>query len=125
MKPLGRSGRTMTFGSSDSVTLGAIRILQVLVKMGFVTSNTFARWLSNESIFRIVERIYAIYPYPCLYFASQCTNKDFSRRIAQLYCFSGSAEVQKALPDILVKILRACRSEYLSEERKTLCISMQ
>ena len=118
VKPLGRSGRTMTFGSSDSVTLEAIRILQVLVKMGLVTRNTFARWLSNESIYRIVERIYAVYPYPCLYFASQCTNKDFSRRIAQLYCFSGSTEVQKALPDILVKILRACSSEYLSEERK-------
>ena len=44
--PLGRSGRTMTFGSSDSATLGAIRIMQVLVKLGFVTRNTFARWLS-------------------------------------------------------------------------------
>ena len=118
VKPLGRSGRTVTFESSDSVTLGAIRILQVLVKLGLVTRNMFARWLSNESIYRIVERIYAVYPYPCLYFASQCTNKDFSRRIAQLYCFSGSTEVQKALPDILVKILRACCSEYLSEERK-------
>ena len=118
VKPLGRSGRTMTFGSSDSVTLGAIRILQVLVKLGFVTRNTFARWFSNESVYRIVERIYSIYPYPCLYFASQYTNKDFSRRVAQLYCFSGSEEIQKALPDILVKILRACCSEYLSEERK-------
>ena len=116
--PLGRSGRTMTFGSSDSVTLGAIRILQVLVKLGFVTRNTFARWFSNESVYRIVERLYTFYPYPCLYFASQCTNKDFSRRVAQLYCFSGSEEIQKALPDILVKILRACCSEYLSEERK-------
>lgn len=118
VKPLGRSGRTMTFGSSDSVTLGAIRILQVLIKLGFTTRNMFARWLSDESIYRIVERIYTFYPYPCLYFASQCTNKDFSRRVAQLYCFSGSEEIQKALPDILVKILRACCSEHLSEERK-------
>lgn len=90
IKPLGRSGRTMTFGSSDSVTFGAIRILQVLVKLGFVTRNTFARWFSNESVYLIVERLYTFYPYPCLYFASQCTNKDFSRRVAQLYCFSGS-----------------------------------
>lgn len=116
--PLGRSGRTITFGSSDSVTLGAIRILQVLVKLGFVTRNTFARWFSNESLYRIVERLYTFYPYPCLYLASQCTNKDFSRRVAQLYCFSSSEEIQKALPDIFVKILRACSSEYLSEERK-------
>lgn len=125
IKPLGRSGRTMTFGSSDSVIFGAIRILQVLVKLGFVTRNTFARWFSNESVYRIVERLYTFYPYPCLYFASQCTNKDFSRRVAQLYCFSGSEGIQKALQDILVKILRACSSEYLSEERKTRCISMQ
>lgn len=118
IKPLGRSGRTMTFGSSDSVIFGAIRILQVLVKLGFVTRNTFARWFSNESVYRIVERLYTFYPYPCLYFASQCTNKDFSRRVAQLYCFSGSEGIQKALQDILVKILRACSSEYLSEERK-------
>lgn len=118
VKPLGRSGRTVTFGSSDSVTLGAIRILQVLVKLGFVTRNTFARWFSNESIYRIVERIYTFYPYPCLYFASQYTNKDFSRRVAQLYCFSSSEAIQKALPDIFVKILRACSSECLSEERK-------
>ena len=108
----------MTFGSSDSVTFGAIRILQVLVKLGFVTRNTFARWFSNESVYLIVERLYTFYPYPCLYFASQCTNKDFSRRVAQLYCFSGSEEIQKALQDILVKILRACSSEYLTEERK-------
>ena len=118
VKPLGRSGRTMTFGSSDSVTLGAIRLLQVLVKLGFVTRNMFARWFSNESIYRIVERLYTFYPYPCLYLASQCTNKDFSRRVAQLYCFSSSKAIQKALPDIFVKILRACSSEYLSEERK-------
>lgn len=118
VKPLGRSGRTVTFGSSDSVTLGAIRILQVLVKLGFVTRNTFARWFSNESIYRIVERIYTFYPYPCLYLASQYTNKDFSRRVAQLYCFSSSEAIQKALPDIFVKILRACSSECLSEERK-------
>ena len=118
IKPLGRSGRIMTFGSSDSVTFGAIRILQVLVKLGFVTRNTFARWFSNESVYLIVERLYTFYPYPCLYFASQCTNKDFSRRVAQLYCFSGSEEIQKALQDILVKILRACSSEYLTEERK-------
>ena len=100
VKPLGRSGRTMTFGSSDSVTLGAIRLLQVLVKLGFVTRNMFARWFSNESIYRIVERLYTFYPYPCLYLASQCTNKDFSRRVAQLYCFSSSKAMQKALPDI-------------------------
>ena len=118
VKPLGRSGRTMTFGSSDSVTLGAIRLLQVLVKLGFVTRNMFARWFSNESIYRIVERLYTFYPYPCLYLASQCTNKDFARRVAQLYCFSSSKAIQKALPDIFVKILRACSSEYLSEERK-------
>ena len=118
VKPLGRSGRTMTFGSSDSVTLGAIRLLQVLVKLGFVTRNMFARWFSNESIYRIVERLYTFYPYPCLYLASLCTNKDFSRRVAQLYCFSSSKAMQKALPDIFVKILRACSSEYLSEERK-------
>ena len=118
VKPLGRSGRTMTFGSSDSVTLGAIRLLQVLVKLGFVTRNMFARWFSNDSIYRIVERLYTFYPYPCLYLASQCTNKDFSRRVAQLYCFSSSKAMQKALPDIFVKILRACSSEYLSEERK-------
>ena len=118
VKPLGRSGRTMTFGSSDSVTLGAIRLLQVLVKLGFVTRNMFARWFSNESIYRIVERLYTFYPYPCLYLASQCTNKDFSRRVAQLYCFSSSKAIQKALPDIFVKILRACSSGYLSEERK-------
>lgn len=118
IKPLGRSGRTMTFGSSDSVTFGAIRILQVLVKLGFVTRNTFARWFSNESVYRIVERLYTFYPYPCLYFASQCTNKDFSRRVAQLYCFSSSEEIQKALQDIIVKILRTCSSEYLTEERK-------
>lgn len=118
VKPLGRSGRTMTFGSSDNVTLGAIRLLQVLVKLGFVTRNMFARWFSNESIYRIVERLYTFYPYPCLYLASQCTNKDFSRRVAQLYCFSSSKAIQKALPDIFVKILRACSSEYLSEERK-------
>ena len=118
VKPLGRSGRTMTFGSSDSVTLGAIRLLQVLVKLGFVTRNMFARWFSNESIYRIVERLYTFYPYPCLYLASQCINKDFSRRVAQLYCFSSSKAIQKALPDIFVKILRACSSEYLSEERK-------
>lgn len=118
VKPLGRSGRTMTFGSSDSVTLGAIRLLQVLVKLGFVTRNMFARWFSNESIYRIVERLYTFYPYPCLYLASQCTNKDFSRRVAQLYCFSSLKAMQKALPDIFVKILRACSSEYLSEERK-------
>ena len=118
VKPLGRSGRTMTFGRSDSVTLGAIRLLQVLVKLGFVTRNMFARWFSNESIYRIVERLYTFYPYPCLYLASQCTNKDFSRRVAQLYCFSSSKAMQKALPDIFVKILRACSSEYLSEERK-------
>ena len=116
--PLGRSGRTMTFGSSDSVTLGAIRILQVLVKLGFVTRNTFARWVSNESVYQFVERIYTFYPYPCLYFASQCTNKDFSKRVAQLYSFSSSEEIQKVLPDILVKILRACSSEHLSEESK-------
>lgn len=118
VKPLGRSGRTMTFGSSESVTLGAIRLLQVLVKLGFVTRNMFARWFSNESIYRIVERLYTYYPYPCLYLASLCTNKDFSRRVAQLYCFSSSEAIQKALPDIFVKILRACCSEYLSEERK-------
>lgn len=118
VKPLGRSGRTMTFGSSDSVTLGAIRLLQVLVKLGFVTRNMFARWFSNESIYRIVERLYTFYPYPCLYLASQCTNKDLSRRVAQLYCFSSSKAIQKALPDIFVKTLRACSSEYLSEERK-------
>lgn len=118
VKPLGRSGRTMTFGSSDSVALGATRILQVLVKMGFVTRNMFVRWVSNESLFLIVERIYALYPYPCLYFASQCTNKDFSKRVAQLYCFSSSEKIQNVLPDILVKILKACHSENLSEERK-------
>lgn len=118
VKPLGRSGRTITFGSSDSVALGAIRILQVLTKMGFVTRNMFARWVSNESLFLIVERIYALYPYPCLYFASQCTNKDFSKRVAQLYCFSSSEKIQNVLPDILVKILKACHSENLSEERK-------
>ena len=118
VKPLGRSGRTMTFGSSDSVTLGAIRLLQVLVKLGFVTRNMFARWFSNENVYRIVERLYTFYPYPCLYLASLCTNKDFSRRVAQLYCFSSSEAIQNALPDIFVKILRACSSEYLSEERK-------
>lgn len=118
VKPLGRSGRTMTFGSSDSITLGAIRILQVLVKLGFVTRNMFARWFSNENVYRIVERLYTFYPYPCLYLASLCTNKDFSRRVAQLYCFSSSEAIQNALPDIFVKILRACSSEYLSEERK-------
>lgn len=78
----------------------------------------FARWFSNESVYRTVERLYTFYPYPCLYLASQCTNKDFSRRVAQLYCFSSSKAIQKALPDIFVKILRACSSEYLSEERK-------
>ena len=118
VKPLGRSGRTITFGSSDSTALGAIRILQVLVKMGFIARNMFARWVSNESLFLIVERIYALYPYPCLYFASLCTNKDFSKRVAQLYCFSSSEKIQNVLPDILVKILKACHSENLSEERK-------
>ena len=118
VKPLGRSGRTMTFGSSDSVTLGAIRILQVLVKLGFVTRNMFARWFSNENVYRILERLYTFYPYPCLYLASLCTNKDFSRRVAQLYCFSSSEAIQNALSNIFVKILRACSSEYLSEERK-------
>ena len=119
VKPLGRSGRTITFGSSDSTALGAIRILQVLVKMGFIARNMFARWVSNESLFLIVERIYAHYPYPCLYFASLCTNKDFSKRVAQLYCFSSSEKIQNVLPDILVKILEACHSKYLSEERKS------
>lgn len=119
VKPLGRSGRTITFGSSDSMALGAIRILQVLVKMGFIARNMFARWVSNESLFLIVERIYAHYPYPCLYFASLCTNKDFSKRVAQLYCFSSSEKIQNVLPDILVKILEACHSKYLSEERKS------
>lgn len=118
VKPLGRSGRTMTFGSSDSVTLGAIRILQVFVKMGFITRNMFVRWVSNESLFLIVERIYALYPYPCLYFASLCTNKDFSKRVAQLYCFSSLEKIQNVLPDLLVKILKACHSEKLSEESK-------
>lgn len=34
VKPLGREGRTFTFGGSDTETLGGIRVLQVLVKLG-------------------------------------------------------------------------------------------
>ena len=38
--------------------------------------------------------------------------------MAQLYCNSSSDILQKALPDILVKVLKACGSQNLSKERK-------
>lgn len=118
VKPLGHEGRTITFGSSDTVTLGAIRILQVIVKLGFVTDRMVSRWLTDKNIFDVIEKIYTIYPYPCLYYASLSTDKSMSKRVAQLYCNSSSDIIQKALPDILVKILKACGSKNLSEERK-------
>lgn len=118
VKPLGREGRTITFGSSDTETLGAIRILQVIVKLGFVTDRMVSRWLTDKNIFDVIEKTYTIYPYPCLYYASLSTDKNMSKRVAQLYCNSSSDIIQKALPDILVKILKACGSQNLSEERK-------
>lgn len=118
VKPLGREGRTITLGSSDTEILGAIRILQVIVKLGFVTDRMVSRWLTDKNLFDVIEKTYTIYPYPCLYYASLSTDKNMSKRVAQLYCNSSSDIIQKALPDILVKILKACGSQNLSEERK-------
>lgn len=118
VKPLGREGRTITFGSSDTETLGAIRILQVIVKLGFVTDRMVSRWLTDKNIFDVIEKTYTLYPYPCLYYASLSTDKNMSKRVAQLFCSSSSDIIQKALPDILVKILKACGSQNLSEGRK-------
>lgn len=118
VKPLGREGRTITFGSSDIVALGAIRILQVIVKLGFVTDRMLSRWLTDKDLFDVIEKTYTLYPYPCLYYASLSTDKNMSKRVAQLYCNSSSDIIQKVLPDILVKILKACGSQDLSKERK-------
>lgn len=116
--PLGREGRAITFGSSDTVTLGAIRILQVIVKLGFVTDRMLSRWLTDKDFFDVIEKTYTLYPYPCLYYASLSTDKNMSKRVAQLYCNSSSDIIQKTLPDILVKILKACGSLNLSKECK-------
>lgn len=118
VKPLGREGRTVTFGSSDTETLGAIRILQVIIKIGFVTDRMVSRWLTDKNLFDVIEKTYTLYPYPCLYYASLSTDKNMSKRVAQLFCNSSSDIIQKALPDILVKILKACGSQNLSKERK-------
>lgn len=118
VKPLGREGRTVTFGSSDTETLGAIRILQVIIKIGFVTDRMVSRWLTDKILFDVIEKTYTIYPYPCLYYASLSIDKNMSKRVAQLYCNSSSDILQKALPDILVKVLKACGSQNLSKERK-------
>ena len=118
VKPLGREGRTVTFGSSDTETLGAIRILQVIIKLGFVTDRMVSRWLTDKNLFDVIEKTYTIYPYPCLYYASLSADKNMSKRVAQLYCNSSSDIIQKALPDIFVKILKACGSQNLSKERK-------
>lgn len=118
VKPLGREGRTVTFGSSDTETLGAIRILQVIIKIGFVTDRMVSRWLTDKNLFDVIEKTYTIYPYPCLYYASLSADKNMSKRVAQLYCNSSSDIIQKALPDIFVKILKACGSQNLSKERK-------
>lgn len=118
VKPLGREGRTVTFGSSDTETLGAIRILQVIIKIGFVTDRMVSRWLTDKNLFDVIEKTYTIYPYPCLYYASLSIDKNMSKRVAQLYCNSSSDILQKALPDILVKVLKACGSQNLSKERK-------
>ena len=118
VEPLGREGRTITFGSSDTVILVAIRILQVLVKLGFVTNRMLSRWLTDKDLFDVVEKAYTFYPYPCLYYASLSTDKNMNKRVSQLYCNSSSDIIQKTLPNILVKILKACDSLNLSEERK-------
>ena len=58
VKPLGREGRTVTFGSSDTETLGAIRILQVIIKIGFVTDRMVSRWLTDKNLFDVIEKTY-------------------------------------------------------------------
>lgn len=77
-----------------------------------------SRWLTDMNLFDVIEKTYTIYPYPCLYYASLSTDKNMSKRVAQLYCNSSSDIIQKALPDIFVKILKACGSQNLSKERK-------
>lgn len=116
--PLGREGRTLTFANYNSGKMGAIRILYLLSKLGFVTRKMLSWGLSDKSVFDMIESIYIDYPFPCLYYASLCTDKNMSRRVAQLYCNSCSDKIQKTLPDLLVKIMEACGSKTLSEERK-------
>lgn len=118
VKPLGREGRTFTFGGSDTETLGGIRVLQVLVKLGFVASHMISSWFSIRNLYDVIEKTYTIYPYPCLYYASLCPDKNMNRRMAQLFLNSSSGKIQEVLPDILVKILKACSSSCISDGRK-------
>ena len=118
VKPLGCEGRTITFGSSDTITFAAIRILNVLVKLGFVTDRMVSRWFKDKNLLDVIEKCYTHYPYPCLYYASLSIDKNMSKRVAQLYLNSSSGIIQEVLPDILIKILKACGSRNLSDERK-------
>lgn len=118
VKPLGYEGRTITFGSSDTITFAAIRILNVLVKLGFVTDRMVSRWFKDKNLLDVIEKYYTHYPYPCLYYASLSIDKNMSKRVAQLYLNSSSDIIQEVLPDILIKILKACGSRNLSDERK-------
>jgi len=109
IKPYGDGRFTITnsrsFSNGFSKPQEGLQFIQILIESGFPICLPNTYLISHEKWYLIFKSIYEYYPYPCLFFSLQYSDKDFIKRVAQDYIYSG--DLKDIISEIISKLLDA------------------
>lgn len=83
----------------------ALRFIQLISREGFNLRYGIVNMVNVNDWYLAFRRIYAQFPYPCLYYSSQYNNKRLLRRIGQDYAFE--PKLKNTLPELLHRVFSA------------------
>lgn len=87
-----------------------LQFIQVLIEVGFPLELRNVYLLKSDKWYRIFKSIFEFFPYPCIFYSLQYSDKEFLRRIAQDFVYSDT--LKDAINDILPRLMNA----YLAKE---------
>ena len=109
IKPYGKDrftiSNTFIFSNGISKQGEGLQFIQILIESGYPICLPHISFISHEKWYLILKSIYYNYPYPCLFFSLQYSNKDFLKRVAQDYIYSENLKV--IISEIISKLLDA------------------
>ena len=102
--PYGTTNRTFHFSTNNISVIESLRYLAFLAKSGFKLQYGILSLVTSNDWYSVFFNIFEYYPYPCLYYSLQLTDKNILKRIGQDYAYS--EKLFNILAEILTQILK-------------------
>lgn len=103
IQPYGISDTIIHFGNDNISYEKSVQFLQFLIESGSLLRFGSFVFLNDSDWYQVFEQLHEYYPFPCLFYSLQCSDKNVLRRIGQDFAYSD--KVLKVVPILLKKIL--------------------